>query len=101
MNYTIFGESHGPAVGVTLEGVPAGLELDFGQMQKELARRATGKNTLSTARREADQVEVLSGLFEGRTTGTPLCMIIRNGDQHSGDYEACLLYTSTRWKNRA
>ncbi len=88
MNYTIFGESHGPAVGVTLEGVPAGLELDFGQMQKELARRATGKNTLSTARREADQVEVLSGLFEGRTTGTPLCMIIRNGDQHSGDYEA-------------
>jgi chorismate synthase len=88
MRYTIFGESHGPAIGVTLEGVPAGLTLDLEQMQKELARRATGKNALSTARKEADRVEVLSGLFEGRTTGTPLCLVIRNGDQHSQDYEA-------------
>mgnify|MGYP005956507933 FL=1 len=87
MNYTIFGESHGPAIGVTLTGVPAGLALDREAMEFELARRATGKNALSTARKEADQVEILSGLFEGRTTGTPLTLVIRNTDQRSRDYE--------------
>ncbi len=86
MEYTIFGESHGPAIGVTLTGVPAGLELDMDAMEFELARRATGKNKLSTARKEADQVEILSGLFEGKTTGTPLTLVIRNTDQHSKDY---------------
>ena len=86
MEYTIFGESHGPAIGVTLTGIPAGLELDLGSLQFELARRATGKNKLSTARKEADQVEILSGLFEGKTTGTPMALVIRNTDQHSKDY---------------
>ncbi len=86
MTYTIFGESHGPAIGATLTGVPAGLELSLDHIQFELARRATGKNNLSTARKEADQVEFLSGVFEGKTTGTPLTFIIRNTDQRSKDY---------------
>jgi len=86
MEYTIFGESHGPAIGVTLTGVPAGLELDMEALAFDMDRRATGKNKLSTPRKEADQVEILSGLFEGKTTGTPLTMIIRNTDQHSRDY---------------
>lgn len=86
MNYTVFGESHGGAIGVTMTGVPAGLELDLAAMERELGRRAPGKNKLSTARKEADRVEFLSGLFEGKTTGTPLTMVIRNSDQHSRDY---------------
>lgn len=92
MKYTIFGESHGPAIGVVLEGVPAGLELDLEAMGKDLSRRSTGKDALSTARREADEVNILSGVFEGRTTGAPLALVIANSDQHSGDYEA-LRYT--------
>jgi chorismate synthase len=88
MNYSIFGESHGPAIGVVLEDVPSGIPFDEGFIASELARRATGKNALSTARKEKDQVEVLSGVFQGKTTGTPLCMMIRNGDQHSSDYES-------------
>ncbi len=86
MNYTIFGESHGNAIGVTLTGVPAGLVLDFDAIRFEMARRATGKNKLSTSRKEADEIEWLSGVFEGKTTGTPLTLIIRNTDQHSRDY---------------
>ena len=88
MKYTIFGESHGPAIGVVLEGVPAGLELDLEKVQAELDRRAPGKSALSTARKESDLVHVLSGLFEGKTTGTPLAMVIQNSDQHSSDYES-------------
>ena len=88
MKYTIFGESHGPAIGVVLDGVPAGLELDLEAMAKDLARRAPGKDGLSTARREADKVNIISGLFAGKTTGTPLTLVIQNSDQHSGDYEA-------------
>lgn len=88
MKHTIFGESHGPAIGVVLEDVPAGLELDLGEVQRQLDRRAPGKNDLSTPRREGDEVRVISGLFEGHTTGAPLCMVIQNSDQHSGDYEA-------------
>ena len=86
MRYTIFGESHGPAIGVTLEGVPAGIELDWAFIRSELARRAPGKDPTSTPRKEADEPEVLSGLFEGRTTGTPLCAVIRNTDTRSKDY---------------
>ena len=86
MRYTIFGESHGPAIGVTLTGVPAGLELDWAEISRELARRAPGKNAWSTARKEADQPEVLSGVFEGRTTGAPLCAVIANTDTRSQDY---------------
>ena len=88
MRHVIFGESHGPAIGVVLEGVPPGLELDLDRMARELARRATGKNPWSTARKEADEVQVLSGVFEGKTTGDPLALLIFNGDQHSKDYEA-------------
>ncbi len=92
MRYTIFGESHGPAIGVVLEGVPSCLSLDLDRLQKEMGRRAPGKNEFSTARKEADEVKILSGVFEGKTTGAPLAMVIENGDQHSGDYEA-LRYT--------
>jgi chorismate synthase len=87
MRYTIFGESHGPAIGVVLEGVPAGVELDMDFIRSELARRAPGRTPASTARCEADEPEILSGVFEGRTTGSPLCAVIRNTDTHSADYE--------------
>ncbi len=87
MKYTIFGESHGPAIGVVLEDVPAGLVLDMEFIRSELGRRRPGKDALSTQRQEADEPEILSGVFEGKTTGTPLCAVIRNSDQHSGDYE--------------
>ena len=87
MKYTIFGESHGPAIGVTLTGVPAGLELDWESVRFEMARRAPGKNSISTARKEADEVKVLSGLFEGKTTGAPLCAVIENTDTRPADYE--------------
>ena len=86
MNYTIFGESHGPAIGVTLTGVPAGLELDWAAIEKDMARRAPGKSPLATARKEADQVQVLSGVFEGKTTGSPLCAMIANTDTRAADY---------------
>ena len=88
MRYTIFGESHGPAIGVVLEGVPAGLALDLEAVQRELDRRRPGRSALSTARKEADQVRVLSGMFEGKTTGAPLAMVIGNADQHSSDYDS-------------
>ena len=87
MKYALFGESHGPAIGVVLEGVPAGLELDLDAVRFDLSRRAPGKNTLSTARREADEPHILSGLFQGHTTGAPLCAVIENTDTRSGDYE--------------
>lgn len=87
MRYTIFGESHGPAIGVTLEGVPSGIALDMDFIAAELARRAPGQGPLTTARKEADQVEVLSGVFEGNTTGTPLCAVIFNTDTRSKDYD--------------
>ena len=88
MRYSIFGESHGPAIGVVLEQVPPGLVLDREAISKEMARRAPGKSPLSTARKEADQVRVLSGMFEGKTTGAPLAMVIGNADQHSSDYDS-------------
>lgn len=86
MRYSIFGESHGSAIGVVLEQVPPGLVLDRKAISKEMARRAPGKSPLSTARKEADIPEILSGVFEGKTTGTPLCAIIHNSDHHSKDY---------------
>ena len=86
MNYTVFGESHGNAIGVTITGLPAGLVLDLDALKFDMNRRATGKNKLSTARKEADEIEFLSGVFEGKATGTPLTLIIRNTDQHSKDY---------------
>ena len=87
MKHMIFGESHGPAIGVTLSGVPAGIELDMEEISFEMGRRAPGKSQLSTARKEKDEPGILSGVFQGKTTGTPLCAVIQNTDQHSGDYE--------------
>ena len=86
MKYTIFGESHGPAIGVTLTWVPAGIALDLEEISREMARRAPGQNDWSTPRKEADRPEILSGVFEGKTTGSPLCAVIANGDTRSGDY---------------
>ena len=86
MKYTIFGESHGPAIGVTLTGVPAGLTLDWEAIEADMARRAPGNSPLSTSRKEADQIQVLSGMFEGKTTGSPLCAMIANTDTRSADY---------------
>ena len=86
MRYSIFGESHGSAIGVVLEQVPPGLVLDREAISKEMERRAPGKSPLSPARKEADVPEILSGVFDGKTTGTPLCAIIHNSDHHSKDY---------------
>lgn len=82
----IYGESHGKAIGVLLDGLPPGLKLDEEAIAKEMARRAPGQNALSTARKEKDAVEIESGFFNGYTTGTPLCARIANSDQHSKDY---------------
>jgi chorismate synthase len=87
MHYTLFGTSHGPAVGVLIEDVPAGITLDMPAIAEDLRRRSGG-GALTTARHEADAVEVLSGVFEGRTTGEPVCLLLRNGDVRSADYEA-------------
>lgn len=86
VRYTIFGESHGKGIGVTIDGLPPGLEIDLSQIKCELARRAPGRSTLSTSRRENDMFTILSGFFNDKTTGTPLCAIIENQDQHSADY---------------
>ncbi|APF22966.1 chorismate synthase [Clostridium butyricum] len=86
LKVSIFGESHGAGIGITIDGLPSGIEIDMEEVLKEMARRAPGKSKLSTARKEGDQPEILSGFFEGKTTGTPLCAVIRNSDQHSKDY---------------
>ena len=83
---TTFGESHGPALGVVIDGVPAGLEIDPEFLRSEMARRRPGQSDVSTARNESDSPEILSGVFEGKSTGTPLTLLIRNSDQHSSDY---------------
>ena len=95
MKYSVFGESHGPAIGVVLEGVPSGIAVDLDFIRAELQRRAPGQNALSTARKEADEPEILSGVFEGKTTGTPLCAVIRNQDTRSKDYSQLNLYAIT------
>jgi chorismate synthase len=84
---TTFGESHGPAVGVVVEGVPAGMPLREEDIQRELDRRRPGQSALTTQRRERDRVEILSGVFRGRTLGTPICMLVRNLDVDSRPYE--------------
>ena len=83
---TTFGESHGPGLGVIIDGVPAGLRLDPEQIQHDLDRRRPGQSKVSTMRKEADEVEILSGVMDGVTTGTALAMLIRNTDQRSHDY---------------
>ena len=84
---TTFGESHGAAVGGVIDGMPAGIAVDMDFIQAELDRRKPGQSQLTTARKEADQVEILSGVFEGQTTGTSIGFIVRNTNQHSSDYE--------------
>lgn len=84
---TTFGESHGPALGGVIDGVPANVEIDVDMVQHELARRRPGQSAIVTQRKENDEVEFLSGIFEGRTTGSPIGFMIRNSDQRSADYE--------------
>ena len=83
---TTFGESHGPAIGLVIDGVPSQLPLSESDIQVDLDRRRPGQSKITTQRKESDTVEILSGVFEGKTTGTPLAMLIRNEDQRSKDY---------------
>ena len=83
---TTFGESHGRAIGLVLDGCPAGLEIDEDFIQSELARRRPGQSAIVTQRKEEDKVEILSGVFEGKSTGTPIAMAIFNADARSNDY---------------
>ena len=84
---TTFGESHGIAVGGVIDGFPAGIEIDMDFIQSELNRRRPGQSHITTSRNEADKVEFLSGVFEGKSTGTPIGFEVRNTNQHSQDYE--------------
>lgn len=81
-----FGESHGPAIGVVIDGCPAGLEIDQDFIQHELTRRRPGQSKITTQRQEEDKFQILSGVFEGRSTGTPIALVIENQDQRSKDY---------------
>ena len=94
MRYSLFGESHGPAIGIVLQNVPSGLDVDMDFIRAQMARRAPGRSPLATARNEKDDVRILSGVFEGKTCGTPLCGVIENTDTRSRDYAA------TRWLAR-
>ncbi|MCI7050265.1 MAG: chorismate synthase [Alloprevotella sp.] len=84
---TTFGESHGPGIGGVIDGMPSGLLVDTDFLQSELNRRRPGQSALTTARKESDRVELLSGVFEGRTTGCPIGFLVRNENQHSADYD--------------
>lgn len=84
---TTFGESHGEAVGGVIDGMPAGIDIDLEFIQSELDRRRPGQSAITTSRNEADKVELLSGVFEGKSTGSPIGFIVRNTNQHSQDYE--------------
>lgn len=90
---SIFGESHGKAIGINIGNLPAGISLDMEAIRHDMLRRAPGNNQLSTARKEKDEVEIMSGIKDGITTGAPLCALIYNSDQHSKDYsllESCM-----------
>lgn len=91
---TGFGESHGPAIGVVIDGCPAGLEIDLAHIHHQLQRRRPGQSTLTTTRNEQDIPEILSGVYEGKTTGAPIAMLIRNEDQRSQDYS----HLTTTWR---
>lgn len=84
---TTFGESHGPAIGCVIDGCPPGLEIEAGEIEAELKRRATGRSRHTSQRREADDVQILSGVFEGRSTGTPIALLVENTDARSRDYD--------------
>lgn len=83
---SLFGESHGPAIGVVMDGLPAGLAIDYEEILREMRRRAPGRDEMSTPRREEDVPRILSGVYEDRTTGAPLCAVIENRNTRSGDY---------------
>ncbi|MBD3648441.1 MAG: chorismate synthase, partial [Pseudomonadales bacterium] len=83
---TTFGESHGPALGCIVDGCPPGMPLDEADLQRDLDRRRPGSSKYTTQRREEDKVKILSGVFEGKTTGTPIGLVIENQDQRSRDY---------------
>ena len=83
---TTFGESHGSGIGGIIDGCPAGLSIDIDMVQADLNRRKPGQSKITTQRNEPDNVEFFSGIFEGKTTGTPIGFIVRNKDQHSNDY---------------
>lgn len=84
---TTFGESHGPAVGGVVDGMPAGIDIDQDFIQSELDRRRPGQSAITTSRNEADRVELLSGVFEGKSTGCPIGFVVHNTNQHSHDYD--------------
>ena len=86
LRLTTFGESHGPAMGGILDGIPAGIEIDESLISQELDRRKPGQSKLTTARKETDEFEILSGVFEGKSLGTPIAFIVRNKDQRGKDY---------------
>jgi chorismate synthase len=83
---TVFGESHGEMIGMVIDGCPAGLNVDLDQVQAEMDRRKPGQSKITTQRKEADLVKFVSGIFEGKTTGTPIAGLIENADQRSKDY---------------
>lgn len=87
LKVSIFGQSHSEAIGVTIDGLPAGYEIDLNKLKEFLARRAPGKDKLSTARKEADEPEFVSGIVNGKTCGAPVCAIIKNTNAHSYDYD--------------
>ncbi len=88
---SIFGESHGDAIGVIIDGLPPGMSIDWDNVERQMKRRAPGNSPLSTPRRESDNVEIISGYFNERTTGTPLCAMIRNENTISRDYKPNIL----------
>ena len=85
---TTFGESHGGAVGAVIDGCPPGIELDMQAIQHDLNRRRPGQSSISTQRKEPDEVQVLSGVFEGRTLGSPICLLLENKDANPKAYES-------------
>ncbi len=87
LRVSTFGESHGPAIGCVIDGCPPGLEITAGEIRAEVLRRASGKSRHTSQRREKEDVQILSGVFEGRTTGTPVALLIENTDARSKDYE--------------
>ena len=91
---TIFGESHGKGIGIVIDGLPSGFELNLDRVAEQMKRRAPGRNKLSTSRAEADEFQILSGFFNGKTTGTPLTAVIFNTDMRSKDYNPELLRPS-------
>ena len=87
LHLTIFGESHGPAIGAVLEGLPAGETVDMEQVLAQMTRRAPGRDRSSTPRKESDEPQIMSGMLDGKTTGAPLCAVIANTNTHSADYD--------------